>query len=54
LSAVADIVAFWGEKWFGGDGEFDRPCRQRFREAHVAAAARKFGEGPRALSQLRH
>jgi uncharacterized protein (DUF924 family) len=43
MSAAADIVAFWREagrrNGFGGGAELDRACDERFRDAHVAAAA---------------
>lgn len=41
-----DVVSFWREagigKWFGGGEAFDRECRERFLDAHHAAARREF------------
>jgi uncharacterized protein (DUF924 family) len=39
------VVAFWREagvaKWFNGGPEFDAQCRERFLDAHFAAARRE-------------
>lgn len=41
----AQVVAFWREagigKWFGGGPVFDAECRERFGDAHHAAARRE-------------
>ena len=41
-----DVLAFWRDagyrKWFGGGAAFDAQCRDRFLEAHHAAARREF------------
>jgi len=41
-----DVVGFWREagvaKWFGGGPAFDADCRERFLDAHFAAARREF------------
>jgi uncharacterized protein (DUF924 family) len=48
MSAAADIVAFGreagAEEVVGGGAEFDRACNEGFRDAHFAAAARKFDD----------
>ncbi len=45
LSDAAAVVAFWrdagAERWFAKDEAFDRQFRERFRELHFAAAARR-------------
>ena len=57
--SAAEVVAFWREagyeKWFQGGDTFDAECRQRFDQAHHAAARRELehwldtGEGALAL-----
>jgi uncharacterized protein (DUF924 family) len=41
-----DVIAFWraagAAKWFNGGADFDEECRERFLEAHFAAARREF------------
>lgn len=41
-----DVIGFWREagpgKWFNGGAAFDATCRQRFGDAHMAAARREF------------
>ncbi len=41
-----DVIAFWRQagpgKWFNGGEAFDDECRQRFGDAHLAAARREF------------
>ncbi|MGV8942909.1 DUF924 family protein [Thermomonas sp.] len=43
---AADVIAFWCDagpgKWFNGGKAFDDACRQRFGDAHMAAARREF------------
>jgi uncharacterized protein (DUF924 family) len=43
---AARVVAFWRDagpsKWFRGGDAFDAECRERFGEAHHAAARREF------------
>ena len=45
MSAAAALVAFWREagmgKWFGGGAAFDAECRERWLDAHFAAARRE-------------
>lgn len=42
---AVDVVRFWREagsgKWFSAEREFDRTCRERFLDAHMAAARRE-------------
>ena len=46
-TAIAnEVIAFWRDagpgKWFNGGKAFDEECRQRFGDAHMAAARREF------------
>jgi uncharacterized protein (DUF924 family) len=47
MAAIApgDVVGFWRDagagKWFGGGPAFDAECRERFLDAHFAAARRE-------------
>lgn len=45
---IEDVVDFWRDaglqKWFGGGDAFDRECRERYKDAHMAAARRKLDE----------
>lgn len=47
MTTPADVVGFWRaagmEKWFRGGDAFDVECRERFLDAHHAAARRDFG-----------
>lgn len=42
---ATDVIAFWRDagsgKWFNGGKAFDDACRQRFGDAHMAAARRE-------------
>lgn len=44
--APTDVVEFWRDagagKWFNGGAAFDDECRERFLDAHFAAARREF------------
>lgn len=44
-SAIADILEFWRQaglqQWFAKDEAFDRACRERFANLHLAAAGRQ-------------
>lgn len=46
MSGANAVVAFWRDAgyrmWFGGGADFDAQCRDRFLEAHHAAARREF------------
>ena len=46
MTAPADVVGFWRDagmdKWFRGGDAFDAECRERFLDAHHAAARRQF------------
>ena len=46
MTTRADVVGFWRdagmEEWFRGGDAFDAECRQRFLDAHHAAARRDF------------
>lgn len=46
MTTPADVVGFWRdagmEEWFRGGDAFDAECRQRFLDAHHAAARRDF------------
>ena len=48
MTTPADVVGFWRDagmdKWFRGGEEFDAECRERFLDAHHAAARRDFGQ----------
>jgi uncharacterized protein (DUF924 family) len=41
-----EVIAFWRDagpgKWFNGGDAFDAECRERFADAHMAAARRDF------------
>ncbi|MGV8922864.1 MAG: DUF924 family protein, partial [Thermomonas sp.] len=43
---ATEVIAFWRDagpgKWFSGGIAFDAVCRQRFGDAHMAAARREF------------
>ena len=45
MSGPDDVIAFWREagqaKWFNGGEAFDAQCRNRFLDAHFAAARRE-------------
>lgn len=45
MSTPRDVIDFWRDagpgKWFNGGMAFDDACRQRFGEAHMAAARRE-------------
>ena len=45
MSMPAEVIGFWREagysKWFSGGKPFDDECRQRFGDAHMAAARRE-------------
>lgn len=47
MTTPAEVVGFWRdagmEKWFRGGEAFDAECRERFLDAHHAAARRDFG-----------
>lgn len=47
MTTPADVVGFWRDagmdKWFRGGDAFDAECRERFLDAHHAAARRDFG-----------
>ena len=46
MSTPAGVIGFWRDagaaKWFNGGVAFDDECRQRFGDAHMAAARREF------------
>lgn len=46
MTTPAEVIAFWRDagyrKWFGGGAAFDGECRERFLDAHHAAARREF------------
>ncbi|MDQ3039111.1 MAG: DUF924 family protein [Pseudomonadota bacterium] len=46
MNTPADVIDFWRDagpgKWFNGGAAFDDACRQRFGDAHMAAARREF------------
>ena len=46
MTDAHQVIAFWREagmaKWFGGGEAFDAECRERWLEAHIAAARREF------------
>ena len=46
MSMPAEVIGFWRAagpgKWFNGGKAFDDECRQRFGDAHMAAARREF------------
>ena len=43
---MRQVIDFWRdagyEKWFNGDAAFDAQCRERFLDAHFAAARREY------------
>ena len=45
---AAELLAFWraagAGKWFNGGADFDAECRNRFLDAHFAAARREFAD----------
>lgn len=47
MTAPTTVVGFWRDagmdKWFRGGDAFDAECRERFLDAHHAAARRDFG-----------
>jgi len=47
MTTPAEVIEFWRdagmEKWFRGGDAFDTECRERFLDAHHAAARRDFG-----------
>lgn len=52
VATPADVVGFWRKagpaRWFAADPDFDRQCRVRFLDAHLAAARREldgWGDG---------
>lgn len=46
MTDAHQVIAFWREagmaKWFGGGEAFDAECRERWLDAHFAAARREF------------
>ena len=48
MTTPNEVIAFWREagpgKWFNGGKAFDDECRQRFGDAHMAAARREFDD----------
>lgn len=46
MTSAHDVLRFWREagmgKWFGGGPAFDAECRDRFLDAHHAAARREY------------